>query len=86
MIDKATVRIYYESRFVKLSLNEAELPKVDSEFEEITEGEEVDRQQKLKTRWAAMDSDGIRRRKDSMHSVIRRRPTPAPVAFAPLTG
>ena len=28
---------------VKLSLNEAELPKVDSEFEEITEGEEEDR-------------------------------------------
>jgi len=40
VIDKATVPIYYESRIAKLSLNEAELPKVDSEFEEITEGEE----------------------------------------------
>ena len=48
--------IYYESRIAKLSLNEAELPKVDSEFEEITEGEEEDRKQKLKTNWAALEA------------------------------
>ena len=36
----AAVPIYYESRIAKLSLNEAELPEVDSEFEEITAGEE----------------------------------------------
>ena len=42
-MDNATVPIYYESRIAKLSLNGAELPKVDSEFEEITEGEEEDR-------------------------------------------
>jgi hypothetical protein len=34
--DKATVPIYYESRISKLSLNAAELPKLDAEFEEIT--------------------------------------------------
>ena len=56
VIDKATVPIYYESRIAKLSLNEAELPKVDSEFEEITEGEEEDRKQKLKTKWAALEA------------------------------
>ena len=56
MIDKATVPIDYESRIAKLSLNEAELPKVDSEFEEITEGEEEDRKQKLKTKWAALEA------------------------------
>ena len=39
--DKATVPIYYESRISKLSLNAAELPKIDEEFEEITEGEEL---------------------------------------------
>ena len=39
VIDKATVPTYYESRIAKLRLNEAELPKVDSEFEDITEGE-----------------------------------------------
>ena len=38
---RSSVPISYESRIAKLSLNEAELPKVDSEFEEITEGEEV---------------------------------------------
>ena len=39
--DKATVPIYYESRIAKLGLNAAELPKLDAEFEEITEGEEL---------------------------------------------
>ena len=42
VIDKATVPIDYESRIAKLSLNEAELPKVNSEFEEITEAEAQD--------------------------------------------
>jgi type I restriction enzyme R subunit len=56
VIDKATVPIYYESRIAKLSLNEAELPKVDSEFEEITEGEETDRKEKLKSKWAALEA------------------------------
>ena len=37
--DKATVPIYYESRISKLSLNAAELPKLDAEFEVITEGQ-----------------------------------------------
>ena len=56
VIDKATVPIYYESRIAKLSLNQAELLKVDAEFEEITAGEEEDRQQKLKTKWAALEA------------------------------
>ena len=56
VIDKATVPIYYESRIAKLSLNEGELPKVDSEFDEITEGEEEDHKQKLKTKWAALEA------------------------------
>src|SRR5512140_1585654 len=37
--DKATVPIYYESRVAKLGLNARELPQIDKEFEEITEGE-----------------------------------------------
>jgi type I restriction enzyme R subunit len=56
VIDTATVPIYYESRIAKLSLNEAELPKVDSEFEEITEGKEAEREEKLKTKWAALEA------------------------------
>ena len=39
--DKATVPIYYETRVAKLGLNQSELPKIDEEFEAITEGEEL---------------------------------------------
>ena len=42
VIDKATVPISYESRIATLSLNEAELPKVDFEFEDVTEGPDAD--------------------------------------------
>ena len=54
--DKATVPIYYESRISKLSLNAAELPKLDAEFESITEGEELTKKEKLKTKWAALEA------------------------------
>jgi len=54
--DKATVPIYYESRLAKLELSEAERPKVDPEFEEVTEGEEVERKEKLKSRWAQLEA------------------------------
>ena len=54
--DRATVPIYYESRISKLSLNAAELPKIDEEFEEITEGEELTKKEKLKTKWAALEA------------------------------
>jgi type I restriction enzyme R subunit len=54
--DKATVPIYYESRISKLSLNAAELPKLDAEFDQITEGEEQSSKDKLKTKWAALEA------------------------------
>ena len=54
--DKATVPIYYESRIAKLGLNTAELPQLDAEFEEITEGEELTHKEKLKTKWAALEA------------------------------
>lgn len=54
--DKATVPIYYESRIAKLALNQAALPTLDEEFDEITEGEEEDKKQKLKTKWAALEA------------------------------
>ncbi len=54
--DKATVPIYYESRISKLSLNAAALPLLDAEFEEITEGEELTKKEKLKTKWAALEA------------------------------
>ena len=34
----------------------AELPKIDAEFEEITEGEELTKKEKLKTKWAALEA------------------------------
>jgi type I restriction enzyme R subunit len=54
--DKATVPIYYESRLAKLELREEEKPKVDEEFEEATEGEEVERRERLRTKWAALEA------------------------------
>ena len=54
--DRATVPIYYESRLAKLALDEDERPKIDSEFEEVTEGEEVERREKLKTKWAQLEA------------------------------
>ena len=54
--DGATVPIYYESRLAKLALNETEKPAIDAGFEEVTEGEEVDRREKLKTKWAQLEA------------------------------
>jgi type I restriction enzyme R subunit len=54
--DKATVPIYYESRLAKLNLPDEEKPKVDSDFEEATEGEEIERRERLRTKWAAMEA------------------------------
>jgi type I restriction enzyme R subunit len=54
--DKATVPIYYESRLAKLGLDEKERPKIDPTFEEVTEGEEVERKERLKSRWAQLEA------------------------------
>jgi len=54
--DGATVPIYYESRLAKLELKAAERPKIDPEFEEATEGEEVERKEKLKSKWAQLEA------------------------------
>ncbi len=54
--DGATVPIYYESRLAKLELKEAERPKIDPQFEEVTEGEEVERREQLRTKWARLEA------------------------------
>jgi type I restriction enzyme R subunit len=54
--DGATVPIYYESRLAKLSLDEAARPKLDVDFEEATEGEEIEHKERLKTKWAALEA------------------------------
>ena len=54
--DGATVPIYYESRLAKLALDETEKPNIDPGFEEVTEGEEADHREKLKTKWAQLEA------------------------------
>ena len=54
--DGATVPIYYESRLAKLALDESEKPRIDPEFEEATEGEEIERKERLKTKWAQLEA------------------------------
>ena len=54
--DGATVPIYYESRLAKLALNKSERPLIDPKFEELTEGEEVERKEKIKTKWAQLEA------------------------------
>ncbi len=54
--DQATVPIHYESRLAKLALDESEKPGIDPDFEEVTEGEEIERKEKLKTKWAQLEA------------------------------
>ncbi len=54
--DGSTVPIYYEGRLAKLELKESEKPKIDPEFEELTEGEEIEEKEKLKSKWAALEA------------------------------
>ncbi len=54
--DKATVPIYSESRLAKLALKTSERPTIDSEFEEATEGAEVARKEKLKSKWGQLEA------------------------------
>ena len=54
--DGATVPIHYESRLAKLSLDKDEQPTIDADFEEATEGEEIERKEQLKTKWAQQEA------------------------------
>jgi type I restriction enzyme R subunit len=54
--DGATVRIYYENRLAKLNLKEEEKPRIDEEFEELTESEETNSQERLKSKWARLEA------------------------------
>ena len=54
--DGATVPIHYESRLARLELDESERPAIDPDFEEATEGEEIERKERLKTKWAQLEA------------------------------
>jgi len=53
--DGATVRIYYESRLAKLELKPEERPNIDQEFEDITEGAEIESKEYLKSKWSRLE-------------------------------
>ncbi len=55
MRDKATVPIYYESRLVKLEMDQAASETIDDEVEELTEDEEEAARNRIKSRWAALE-------------------------------
>lgn len=54
--DGATVKILYEGRLAKIELQESERPKIDPDFEEVTEGEEQTVKEKLKSKWARLEA------------------------------
>lgn len=54
--DGATVRIYYEGRLAKLKLKPSERPKIDPRFEEVTEDQEEEVRERLKTKWASLEA------------------------------
>jgi type I restriction enzyme R subunit len=54
--DGATVTIFYEGRLAKLELKKTEVPQIDPDFEEVTEGEEEATKEGLKRKWAQLEA------------------------------
>ena len=54
--DGATVPIYYEGRLAKLSLPDEAKALIDTEFDELTEGQEDWKVHQLKSKWAALEA------------------------------
>jgi type I restriction enzyme R subunit len=54
--DRATVPIYYESRLARIELDEDERPRIDPEFEEVTEQEEVEGKHRLRRKWTRLEA------------------------------
>jgi len=50
--DAATVPIYIEARYAKMKLDERMAPRIDPEFDEVTEGEEETSKAWLQSKWA----------------------------------
>ena len=54
--DGATVPIYYESRLARIELDEDEKPTLDAEVEALTEDEAQADQERLKRKWATIET------------------------------
>ena len=53
--DGSTVGIIYESRLAKIELKPEARPYIDENFEEVTEGEEVEGKEYLKSKWSRLE-------------------------------
>ncbi len=54
--DGATVPIFYEARLARINLPDEEKPRIDEQFEEVTEDEEEPAKAKLKSTWAKLEA------------------------------
>ncbi|HZL80292.1 MAG TPA: type I restriction endonuclease subunit R, partial [Candidatus Limnocylindrales bacterium] len=54
--DKATVPIYYEARLAKIDLKPEERPKIDPNFDEVTEDAEATVKESLRRKWAQLEA------------------------------
>ncbi|AKN01834.1 DEAD/DEAH box helicase (plasmid) [Salimicrobium jeotgali] len=54
--DGATVRIYYESRIIQLDMPKDNQLDVDSELEDLTEDQEFEDREKLKSKWSRLEA------------------------------
>ena len=54
--DRATVPIYYEARLAKIDLRPEERPKIDPNFEEVTEDAEESTKESLRRKWAQLEA------------------------------
>ena len=71
--DGATVPIYYEARLARLQLKDEMRPQIDPSFEEITEGEEDEAKERLKTKWAQLEAMvGTSERSEQVAGIVTR--------------
>jgi len=54
--DKATVKIYYENRIIKLTVDSEELKNMDDKIDDIMEGQEEYTAEKTKSKWGRIES------------------------------
>ena len=54
--DKATLPIYYEARLAKIDLKPEERPKIDPNFQEVTEDAEESTKESLRGKWAQLEA------------------------------
>lgn len=54
--DGSTVSIYYESRLAKVNFREDQKVRLDEQFEELTEDEELTEKQKFKSKWTRLEA------------------------------